>query len=389
MLLENESYPEDSRVRKEARALVGAGHDVTVLAPRRAGQAAHQIVDGVRVERYRRPTAHGGALGYLLEYGVAHVQLVPRVLRRLARGADVIHAHNPPDSLFVFGLAGRAFGRKLVYDHHDLVPELFERKFGGGSPVLTALRLLQRLSFRLADEIVVTNESQRTVALAAGADPHAVTVVRNGPEEASVVDEPDLRDGDLRDPHLVFVGSLESQDGVVELAEILDRLRALPRRAEARLTVVGDGGSRKALQQALEARRLVPYVRFTGRVPGDAVPGLIAEADICVDPAPCNTLNHRSTMIKIGEYLAAGRPAVAYGLEETRHTAGDAALYARCGDVDHFVELLDRLGGDGALRRRLAERGIVRARDLTWERAAAELRRVYERIGSDRTSASR
>jgi len=387
MLLENETYPEDSRVRKEARALVAAGHDVTVLAPRRPGQAADEIIDGVRVERYRRPTAEGGALGYLLEYGVAHAQLVPRVLRRLARGADVIHVHNPPDSLFVFGLVGRVLGRKLVYDHHDLTPELFELKFGS-SPVVKALRLLQWLSFRLADEIVVTNDSQRTVALRAGADSHAVTVVRNGPAEASVVDEPGLRGGDLRDVHLVFVGSLESQDGVVDLAEILQRLRSIPRRAEARLTVVGDGGSRKALEQALDARGLTPHVRFTGRVPGDAVPRLIAEADICVDPAPCNPLNHRSTMIKIGEYLAAARPTVAYDLCETRHTAGDAALYARCGDVDHFVELLDRLGGDGALRRRLSERGTLRARDLTWERAADELRRVYERIGEDVTSRS-
>ena len=297
MLLENESYPEDSRVRKEAETLVAGGHRVTVLAPRRPGQRANATVNGVTVKRYWCPAAKDGAHEYLLEYGVARLQLLPRVLRELVRGTDVVHLHNPPDSLVLLGILGRPFGSKLVYDHHDLAPKLFELKFGA-SRLLPVLRLFQRLSFRAADAVVVTNESQRTVALAAGADPDTVTVVRNGPAESSIVAKPDLRNGDLQDLHLVFVGSIESQDGVVDLAEVLDRLRRLPRRGEARLTVVGDGGSREALERALDARRLAPYVRFTGRVPGDAVPGLIAEADACVDPAPCNALNHGSTIIE-------------------------------------------------------------------------------------------
>lgn len=242
MILENESYPEDSRVRKEAEALVADGLRVTVLAPRRPGQDDAATINGVTVERYWRPTAEHGVRGYLVEYGVAHLQLLPRVLRELVRGTDVIHVHNPPDSLAMLALLGRPFGRKLVYDHHDLAPELFELKFGA-SPLGSVLRWFQRLSFRAADAVIVTNESQRAVAVAAGADPSNVTVVRNGPSEASIVTRPLARDGVLDDPHIVFVGSLESQDGVLDLPEILDRLRNLPRRANAHLTIVGDGGA--------------------------------------------------------------------------------------------------------------------------------------------------
>ena len=91
-------------------------------------------------------------------------------------------------------------------------------------------------------------------------------------------------------------------------------------------------------------------------MPHERVPELLAAADICIDPAPCTELNHRSTMIKVAEYLAAGRPVVAFGLAETRHTAGDAALYADCGDLDHFASLVNRLAEDEDLRARLAER---------------------------------
>jgi glycosyltransferase involved in cell wall biosynthesis len=379
MVLENESYPEDIRVRNEATALAIAGHEVTVLAPRRNGQTARETIQGVDVVRYRRPTARGGARGYLVEYAIAHLQLLPRVLAQLARGADVVHLHNPPDTLVIFGLLGRAVGRRLVYDHHDLAPELFELKFGR-SRVVRILRWLQRLSFRASDIVVVTNESQLAVAVAAGVRPDKVTVVRNGPLETAIVRAPALRDGELEDARLVYVGSLESQDGVDLLPEIIECLRQRPGRSFARLTVVGDGGALEELRRAVQGRGLAPVVRFTGRVPGETVPELLAEADICIDPAPCNPLNHRSTMIKIGEYLAAGRPVVAYALEETRRTAADGALYARCGDIDHFVELLDLLAGDAELRHEVAARGHTRASELTWERSADALRRAYERM---------
>ncbi|MEO5576966.1 MAG: glycosyltransferase family 4 protein [Gaiellaceae bacterium] len=379
MVLENAGYPEDTRVRKEALALLEAGHRVTVLAPRLPGQPARDVVDGVAVRRYRVPVAAGSAGSYLREYLVAHAQLLPRVLGELLRGAHVVHVHNPPDTLVVLGLAARVFGRKVVYDHHDLFPELFELKFGPNR-VVGVLRGFQRLSFRLADAVIVTNESQRSVAHESGADPARVALVRNGPSRATIVQGGCLRDGDLGDPQLLFLGALESQDGVDALPDLLERLRSLPSRSSARLTIVGDGAARPALVQAFADRGLEPYVRFTGHVPGADVPALLAEADICIDPAPCNTLNHRSTMIKIGEYLAAGRPVVAFELDETRQTAGEAAWYARCADLGHFVELIDRLAGSPEKRSQLSLLGLARAPELTWERSADVLRRVYSEL---------
>ena len=142
MLLENYPYPEDPRVRNEAETLCRAGWDVTVVAPRRGPQPRHELVEGVKVRRYRCPESNGSVAGYLLEFTVAHIQLFLRGALELSRGTRVLHLNNPPDTLFPVGLLARALGREVVYDLHDLAPELFAAKFGApwAQPLMRAVQ---------------------------------------------------------------------------------------------------------------------------------------------------------------------------------------------------------------------------------------------------------
>ena len=376
MLLENNPYPQDVRVRNEAESLARAGHRVTVLAPRAAGQRRVERIEGVTVRRYRLPTSGGSPAGFLLEYLVAHAQLFARGALELVRGADVFHLHNPPDTLFPVGLLARALGRRVVFDHHDLFPELLADKFGP-SPLVRIAAAAQRASLRSSNAVIVTNRSQAEIALARGVRrPERLTIVRNGPRRSTLARRADLREGALADPRLVFVGELDSQDGVLALPELL----AKPGLERATLTLVGDGVVREELATRFRRAGISPRVHFTGHVPHRRVPALIDAADVCIDPAPCTALNRNSTMIKVAEYLAAGRPVVAFDLFETRRTAGDAALYAECGDLDQFATLINRLAEDEALRALLAERARRRAEDLVWERSEEELIGAYERL---------
>lgn len=384
MLLENNPYPADVRVRSEARSLTAHGYDVTVIAPLAAGQLRREIVAGVRVQRFRLPRTPQGKLGFVAEYIVANIQLYARGARELLRGAGVLHLHNPPDTLFGVAFLARAMGREVVFDHHDLFPELFAMKFGD-SRLMRLLLICERLTFRAAKLVLAANESHREVALTRGGRaPEQVVVVRNGPPAAALVARSPARGGKLEDPHLLFLGSVEPQDGVGELPALMRMLAERHGLGGAHLTVVGDGSARASLEQTFRRSGLADRVRFTGLVEHEAVPALIAEADICIDPAGCSELNHRSTMIKIAEYMAAARPIVAYPLIETRRTAGEAALYARCDDLDAFTECVARLVAEPALRAELAELGRRRVAGLTWDRSEQALLEAYARLGDGR-----
>jgi glycosyltransferase involved in cell wall biosynthesis len=376
MLLENNAYPADVRVRREAESLVRAGHEVCVLAPRDPGQPRTEVVEGVRVRRFRLPPARGGKLGFVLEYLTAALALHAGALRELLRGATVLHLHNPPDILFPVALLARALGRRVVFDHHDLFPELVDAKFGAG-PLVRLAGSCERATFATADTVLAANESHAEVARERGGKaPGDVVVVRNGPRAADLA-MPGGRAGALSDPHLVYVGAVSAQDGVAALPEILRLLEAEHGLPGARLTIVGDGDSRPEVEAAAARAGVAGRVSFTGWVDVDEVPALIRAADVCVDPAPPTPLNQHSTMIKIAEYLAAAKPVVAYDLLETGRTAAGAALLAPARHVRALAAHVARLAGDEAERRRLSEAARARAEVLTWEHSEQALLAAY------------
>jgi glycosyltransferase involved in cell wall biosynthesis len=380
VLLENLTYPKDTRVRNEAESLLGAGHRVTVLAPRGRDEPSWDLVRGVEVHRYRTVWAGRSPWSYALEYGIAHAQLSARALIALLRGADTLHLNGPPDTLAIAGVLARLLGRNVVYDMHDSGPELFRAKFGEaglGSLLARAMLAAQRAAVRCANQVIVTNETQRELAIARGGRRgEDVTVVRNGPRLAEFPEPISGAPGALSAPKLIYVGTLDVQDGVLELPEIL----SAPALGAARLTIVGDGTAREELQARCRRAGVEGRVTFTGHVPHERVAELIGAADIGIDPAPGKELNHGSTMIKVAEYMGAGRPVVAYDLRETRRTAGEAALYAPCGEPQAFVELIAELAHDGERRLRLGRLARTRALELTWERSEEALRAVYARL---------
>ena len=109
-----------------------------------------------------------------------------KIVRRLARERrfDVVHACNPPDFLLLAARGLRRQGTRFVFDHHDLVPELYRSKFGGGKGLLYRVFVaLEKVAFRMADVVISTNESYRRIALERGGkDASDVFVVRNGPD---------------------------------------------------------------------------------------------------------------------------------------------------------------------------------------------------------------
>jgi glycosyltransferase involved in cell wall biosynthesis len=384
ILVENLSVPFDRRVWQECRTLVEAGFDVSVICPQGDGRDGERFErrEGVAIHRYPLEPAAGGPAGYAKEYATALWQ-TRRIARRLAasRPFDLVQACNPPDLLLPAVRMLKRAGAAFIFDHHDLVPELYESRFGRGRDLVYRLTLAaERWTFHLADVVIATNDSYRRIALTRGRkQPEDVFVVRSGPDPGrfvSVTPDPSLRRGK---PHLLaYLGVMGPQDGVDHALRALGHLRE--RRDDWHAIFVGDGDVRAEMQLLAESLGLRDVVEFTGRIPDANVLRVLSTADVCLAPDPKNPLNDVSTMNKIVEYLALGRPVVSFDLVEARVSAGEAAVYAQPNEDASFASCIESLLDDPELRRRLGVTGSSRfERELSWDRSRDQLVRAYER----------
>jgi len=387
MLLENSTYPQDARVRREARALVDAGYQVSVICPMDSGQPWCETLNGVCVYRFRAPPAANGFLGYLWEYGYSMVAtFVLTLLVALREGFDVIHTHNPPDTLVLIAAFYKLLGKRFVYDHHDLAPEMYYALFRsrGNQLIYHTLVWFEKLSCRLADHVIATNQSYKTVEMQRGHVPEErITIVRNGPELNGLQSlEPDSELRQKGKTIIGYVGVMGFQDGVDYLLRALHHLLFDLGRTDFFCVIIGGrGGARASLKALTTQLGLDEYVGFTGWVSDVDLIRYLSAADICVDPDPSNPFNDRSTMIKMTEYMALGKPIVAFDLPEHRFTAQAAALYVRPNDELEFARALAQLMDDPARRQAMGSFGRRRVEtELAWRYSVPHLLEAYRTV---------
>ncbi|SDF16651.1 glycosyltransferase family 4 protein [Limimaricola pyoseonensis] len=381
IIVENLPLPFDRRVWQECLTLRAAGAEVAVICPKGRGfEAPYERIEGVHIYRHPLPFEARGAAGYLLEYGAAlwhEARLALKVLRR--HGFDTIQACNPPDLIFLVAWPFKLLGKRFVFDHHDIMPELFEAKFGKRGWLWRLTRAFERLTFRAADVVISTNESYREIARARGGKRASeVFVVRSGPDLNRLRRVAPNRAWARGRDHLIgYVGVMGAQEGIDLLLEAM-RLLVHERGLSVQLVLVGGGPERAALE-ALSARLgLEDHVTFTGRAPDEVLFEVLSSADLCVNPDRVNPMNDKSTMNKIMEYMAFGQPIVQFEVTEGRVSAGPASLYARPNDAADMAAQIARLLADPALRARMGRAGRTRVvRDLGWDGQVPALLAAY------------
>jgi glycosyltransferase involved in cell wall biosynthesis len=394
ILVENLPSPFDRRVWQEAGTLRDAGYGVSIICPTGKGcEKKHELVEGIDIWRYGLPKEGSGALGYLVEYSAALLFtfiLTFKVL--LKQGFDVIHACNPPDLFFLIGGFFKLFGKKFVFDHHDACPELYEAKFGRKNLCYRLMLLLERLTYKAADVSIATNHSYRRIAIERGGmDPDKVFVVRSGPSLERMKIVPPVEALKKGRRYLVgYVGVMGKQEGIDYLLHAAAHLVHELGRTDVHFGLVGGGTSLDEMKALAHKLGVADYVSFTGRVSDGALLAMLSTADVCVNPDVANEMNDISTMNKVMEYMALGKPIVQFDLTEGRFSAQQASLYARRNDAldlaAKIAELLDdpaRRAAMGAFGRRRVEN------ELEWRHEAPKLIAAYQALWSAAGRAAR
>jgi glycosyltransferase involved in cell wall biosynthesis len=388
IIVENLPVPRDIRVWNEARTLRAAGYEVTVLCPKGKGyEAGYEFLDGVHIYRHPMPKEGDSALGHLFEYGCALFwEFFYSLLIYFRRGFHVIQGCNPPDNVFLIALPFKLRGVKYIFDHHDVCPELYLSKYERKDLFYRLQVWLEKATFRSSDVVISTNNSYRQSALTRGGmHQDDVFVVRNGPDPRTfraVPPNPALKHGKQ---YLVgYVGNMGSQEGLDILLDAALELKKQGRH-DVHFTCVGGGPGLAGLRKMTEDKDIGDMVTFTGRIPDAELLEILSTADVCVNPdRPCE-MNSMSTMIKIMEYMALGKPIVQFEGVEGRFSAQGSSLYSN-GDGDaalDFAEKIVLLLDRPEERARMGELGRRRVEEqLSWEYSVPHLLGAYERAFS-------
>jgi len=385
MIVEN-YYPMDIRVQREAVSL-SKKYSITILAIKQKGAPFFDIVDGIRVFRCPPlPQLRPRKIGYFLEY--LYLTLISCLFFLITLPIyryKVVHAHNPPDTLVIVGILAKLLGRKYVFDHHDLAPELYLTRFSSREDIYFRTLLgLEKLSCIYADVVITANRSYKDHATNThGIRSDKVHIVRNNPLPGEFEKTPSLkvsRDNDSIS--IIFVGSINPQDGVLDLLDVFEKLLNRKLQRDVRLLIIGGGDSLEEVKDRAIEKGLLDHVIFTGMIHDrNKIIDLLCSSDIGVEPAPENPLNTQSTFIKVMEYMASGLPVVAYDLPETRYSLDDTGILVEPGNQDQFAHTLFQLIADDDLRRKLGDAGRQRiSTRLNWEQSRTSLMKAYSSI---------
>lgn len=383
IIVENLPVPFDRRVWMESITLHQAGYEVSVICPMdKSFTAAYEVIDGIHIYRHPMPPEISSVFGYLREYlwAVAwEFRLAHRVWKE--RGFDLVHICNPPDLLFLTAGWFKLFkGVKVIFDQHDINLEMYEAKYGRRDFFYYGLSLVERLTFATADVVISTNESYKEVALMRGKkSPKEVFVVRSGPDLSRfylVPPNPQYRKG--RKYLVGYVGVMGEPEGIDYLLEAIHHLVYSKKRTDIQFSLIGSGPTFEDLKALARELKITEFVDFTGRVSNEELLERLSSCDVCVNPDRKNPYNDRSTMNKILEYMALGKPVVQFDLLEGRRSAAGASVYANPNDPIDFAEKIADLLDNPEQREAMGAEGQQRMREkLEWRYQAPTLLEAY------------
>lgn len=386
IIVENLPVPFDTRVWQEATTLTANGYTVSVICPKGKGYTQEEeYLQGVHIFRHDLPAEGNGAVGYAKEYFTAlkeELRLAKKVYKEI--GFDVIHGCNPPDDIYMVAKHFKKYGVKYVFDHHDICPELFEAKFGKTSGLLYKSQLwLEKQTYKHCTFAFVTNESYKKIAIERGMmNPNKVIVLRSGPKLDRMKIQPPVENIKRGKKYMVgYLGVIGQQEGIEFILEAAKYCKETLNRNDIFWGIVGGGPHVAALREMCSKMGLDDCVEFTGRVPDQQLLDYLNTADVCVNSDTYNSMNDKSTMNKILEYMALAKPIVQFELTEGHYSAQEASLYAEQNNAKDMADKIIYLLENPETRKKMGEFGRNRViNELSWEHTSKALLEGYEKL---------
>lgn len=313
------TYPlGETRVQREAEALLRNGYEVDVICIRLPDDLPVDHYKGVRIfrEKYRFPllgSNKGGIRGKFFNYMRFFLSAGARVTQlHLKHRYDVIQVHNLPDFLIFSAWIPKLLGARLILDLHDLMPEFFAGRFKSRMPkLLQLIEWQERQACKFADHVITVSEHWRQALIKRGVPANKCSVVMNVADDRIFHPCDHSQNKRARSDRfrLIYHGSIHDRYGLDTAVEAVDRLRSdIP---NIQLTLIGNGSYLAHIRKMVEDRKLGEYVKIDGLHLAEELPAIIRSHDLGVVPYLNDVFTDGLLPTKLMEYAALGMPAVA------------------------------------------------------------------------------
>lgn len=379
LIVQNISFPFDKRVFKEAVSLKNAGYNVYVLSPiSEIDKLKYEEIESIKVYRYKDFKSSGTIHGFLFEYLNSMLKIyIIALYMVLSKGIRIIHVANPPDFFWLLGLIVKLVGVKFIYDQHDLAPRMFSQKFNN-KLLLNFLEYCEILSIKIADGVIVVNNTFKEFLLDKVKKKN-VKVVFNGPKEDFVPISNEFLNDIYKDYKVIlYVGLMSKSDNVEVIIDVANTLINFKGERNIKFILLGDGDVMQSIEKQISELNLKEYIELKGIVTHEIVKEYLYLADVCVAPDKPNGLNEYLTLVKILEYMKAGKPFVSFDLYETHKLAKGCGLFAV--STNDFSDKLQLLINNIELQNELGNKGSEIIKEYMWSNQEKELLDLYTKL---------
>ncbi len=384
----------ETRVQREAEALIARGHEVDLICLRGQEEPIHDSHRGVQIYRLSPFQPHSVApdLSSTLR---AYVRFVVRALVELTRlhrrrHYDVVQVHNLPDFLVFSALFPKLRGVPIILDLHDLMPEFYAGRGGGEDSPRWLERLVfwqEKLSCRFADHVITVSEHWRKALIRRGVEADRCSVVMNvaderifRPQEQQTLPRED------RAFRLIYHGTIVYRYGLDLAIQAIDLVRHdIP---DVHLTISGSGDYVPELLRLVSALGLENHVSIqTGLRPLEELPKLIQANDVGVVPYRNDVFTDGIVPTKLMEYVALGLPCVAARTTAIESYFGSLAELFEPGDVGDMARHILMLYRSPERLKELSQACRGFQQRYNWTRFGGEYVDLVERLAGQALAA--
>jgi glycosyltransferase involved in cell wall biosynthesis len=360
-------YRNDTRILQYARALAERGDEVEVIALKREGGPAEEIIDGVRVFGIQpRRRDERGPLTYLsriIRFLFSSSLLLTR--RHRARPYDLIHVHSVPDFLVFAALIPKLSGARVILDIHDILPEFYASKFkvSHSSLVFRLLKLVEKWSISFAHHVIIANHLWYERLISRSVRREKCTPICNYPDLRFFFPRPRTRtDGKFV---MMYPGTLNWHQGldvaVKAFAKVVEQV------PQVEFHIHGEGPTRPMLMDLARQLGLDTKIHFYDLKPLHEIAPVMSQADLAVVPKRAESFGNEAISTKVLEFMALGVPVLQSRTKVgTYYDTPSRVMFFESENVEDLARCMLLLIRDQQLRERLVANAMEYAKENNW-----------------------